>query len=1240
MALSFEESKKLLSQKIAKPMMMAATPASMSVNDNSIMTLAAEDDMELIPAYSEWTKSNKYVWSDQYTDSKASYVDENKNITVDNSQINLTQEENSQFIPFEMPRYYDGFDLMETELSIHYLTSDGYHGESAPINVSYDTATIKFGWLVDGYATHVAGNVKFEIRAIGVNSNGDPYVWKSKTFDKMNVIQSLIDDRVIELDDSWVQELVTRVAENVAEQIAGVQVADQVEAAENAALRAETAATNVQTSLGNYYTKSEVDEAVANVEVDLSGYALKTDIPTLEGFATEDYVKEAVAGVDVTEQLVNYALKSEIPTIPTNVSAFDNDAGYLTEHQSLEAYALKNEIPSLEGLATEDYVNNAVAAVDVSEQLKDYAKSSDVYTKEEVDEVVSNVQVDLSGYYTKTEVDTKNSALSSSIDANTTSISSLNKTVEDINQSLADVDKSPRVTYDATYGNVELDDGTTAEYMFTLWKTEGGVREVQDRFQIMGGGGNTSSVVLSIAYMEGYTTPIVSTVNDSVIVKYKFAGEDSAGDTNLDGIASWKVGNRIVATQDVSTGECEFDLTDYVSIGDNKVVLTITHATGAVATKAWTIKVVDVRLESNFDDTRAYEANSSVNFTFTPYGGVDKTVHFLLDGKEIATKTSSAAAAGLSDSYAIPAQGHGVHLFEIYMTAVINGKTIPSNHIVKDIIWYDASSDSPVIGCVQQEFTARQYEATNIKYTVYDPSTENPKVTLRATYVNSDGEIVEEFKSELVLNSNTPDPWQYKTDVIGTHTLTITCGDTVKTLVATIVEIGINVSPITAGLVFDFNPVGRSNNDENKLWSYGNSCIAMSVSKNFDWVNGGYQIDENGDQCFCIKAGTSAEINYELFGDDAKVNGKQFKLIFKTENVANADTTFLSCVSDTTGNDKVGLEMKAHEATIYAKTGSLPLPYAEDEIIEFEFNITSDSENPSMIMGYEDGVSTRPLVYDATHDLQQHKDHRKTISLGSADCDLYIYRFKVYNTSLSDRDILNNFIADARSAEEMINRYNRNQIYKEGILDPDYLAEVCPQLRIIKIETPYFTSDKDEKIGRVTVENTNEVLTTNVECIYKGGDPVFDNWVATDVVHSGQGTSSNNYGPAGRNLDIIIKRYQDKKTKQYLNENPIITLSDNTQVRKVALTRNSVDVNYFNIKVNIASSENANNALLAKRYNDYNPYIRPIQRSSEEEAAKVKDTMEFQNCVIFVKETHPDVTKHREFNDNNWHKIA
>lgn len=1206
MALSFEESKKLLEQQASTPMMMSASPA--------IMTL--DEPLEQIAAYESWEKpsnaSEYSYYNDEYYDESFSIVDANKNIALSNNQINITQERNSQYIPFKIPRYYDGFDLSRATISIYWVNQYGQGSVTMPVDVYRCTDQIKFAWLVDNDVTSVAGNIQFEIHAEGFNSKGQRYLWKTRPNSGINVLQSLEIQSFIEPDSEWQESFMAQVTALV----------NRAESASNEAVSAASEAVAVAEDLKNglsdevyailsddYYTKSEINEALKNVTVDLSDYA------------THSYVDDAVAAVDVSDQLTSY------------VKIEDLESEYYNKTDTEQAI---NNIVDGKGYATEAYVDQAIASAD----LDSYYKKDETYSKSEVDEKLKNV--DLTGYATEKYVDDKAAVLGASISDNTDSITSINSAITSINQTINEIDKSPRVTYKATYGDVELDDGTTAEYMFTLWKNEGNGDEIQDRFQIMGGSGNSSSVVLRIAYVEGYTTPLVTTVNDSAVVKYVFSGEDSAGDTNLDGVASWKVGNRVVATEDVSTGDCEFDLTDYVTVGDNKVVLTITHATGAVATKAWTVKVVDVRLESGFDDTRTNKANFPVNFTFTPYGSVDKTVHFLLDGEEIATKISLAAAAGLSDVYTIPSQGHGSHLFEVYMTAVINGKTIPSNHIVKDIIWYDENSDVPVIGCVQQEFTARQYETTNIKYTVYDPSTETPSVTLKATYVNEDGETVEEFSSNLVLNSNTPDPWQYKTDVVGDHILTITCGETVKTLVANIVEIGINVSPITAGLVFDFNPVGHSNNDANRLWSYGDGDdqISMVVSDNFDWVNGGYQIDKNGDQCFCIKAGTSAEIDYELFGNDAKANGKQFKLIFKTENVANVDTTFLSCVSNTTGSDHVGIEMKVHEATIYAKTASLPLPYAEEEVIEFEFNITPDSEIPSMVMGYEDGVSTRPLVYDATHDFQQHKDCRKTISLGSEYCDLYIYRFKVYDNSLSDRDILNNFIADARGADEMIARYNRNQIYKEGILDPDYLAQVCPQLRIIKIETPYFTSDKDEKIGRVTVENTNEVLTTNVECIYKGGDPILDNWVATDVVHSGQGTSSNNYGPAGRNLDIIIKRYQDKKTEQYLNENPIFTLSDGSEVSKVSLTRNSVDVNYFNIKTNIASSENANNALLAKRYNDYNPYKRPIVRDTEAEASKVKDTMGFQNCVVFVKETHPDVTKHREFGDNNWHKIA
>ena len=72
---------------------------------------------------------------------------------------------------------------------------------------------------------------------------------------------------------------------------------------------------------------------------------------------------------EVDASLESKANKTEIPTVPTNVSAFTNDAGYLTEHQSLNDYytktevnasletkADKTEIPSLNGYATEQWV--------------------------------------------------------------------------------------------------------------------------------------------------------------------------------------------------------------------------------------------------------------------------------------------------------------------------------------------------------------------------------------------------------------------------------------------------------------------------------------------------------------------------------------------------------------------------------------------------------------------------------------------------------------------------------------------------------------------------------------------------------------------------------------------------------------------------------------------------------------------------------------------------------------------
>jgi hypothetical protein len=822
--------------------------------------------------------------------------------------------------------------------------------------------------------------------------------------------------------------------------------------------------------------------------------------------------------------------------------------------------------------------------------------------------------------YDKSQIDSKVSSLKSDIDTNTTNLSSLSRTVDGIRQDVDSID-TEGYTYYATYGNATLTTGEEAENVFTLYEVKNEKEAVKSQFVIAGGGGGgTTTTTLKVERIT--ESPVVVTTTDKVEIKFNYSSIDGDGES-VDGTYSWKLGSSIIASGALVQGENTFDATEYVNIGTQKLVLTVTDAAGSVVVKSWTVQKVDVRLESSFNDKITYGVNTSVNFTYTPYGAINKTVHFKLDGVEL--NSVSTSSSGTLQSYTLPAQSHGAHLLECYITATINGKNIETDHIFKDIIWYDENSDIPVIGCIYRndyygKVEAKQYNSTSIPFYVFDPKTATPTITRSV-----DGKVV-----ATQTMSGTSDVWVYKSSDVGEHTLTITCRNTTLTIIMNIKELGITIEPITANLAFDFNPTGLSNSDEDRLWQDSNTNVNMIVSDNFDWSNGGYQIDSDGNQYFCIKAGTTATINYNLFERDASIYGSEFKCVFKTTNVKKADATFLTCQADST---VVGLQMNTHEAYLKSSIKSLYIPYSEEDVIEFEFNINAlDKENPdatAVIMSYEDGVGLRPMIYDSTHRLHQYEP--VPITIGSGDCDVHIYRMKAYTTALTDSNILSNFIADARDSDEMIARYNRNQIYDENnALTPESVANACPQLRVIKIECPRFTKDKKDFVKGV-----------NVECIYKGGDPVLDNWKFLNTYLSGQGTTSNEYGYAGRNIDIIA--CADGK-KQIISKIPLDTsyvteliLGDGTKYSdgsgKVSLTRGSVPNNWWNIKVNIASSENANNALLQKRYNDYLPY----KTVAMENDPKCKNSMEFQNCVVFIKETDPDTSKHMEFKDNDWH---
>lgn len=102
--------------------------------------------------------------------------------------------------------------------------------------------------------------------------------------------------------------------------------------------------------------------------------------------------------------------------VPTKVSAFENDAGYLTQHQDISGKADKAHThtlsdvsdyvaPDLEPLATKEYVDEKVANIDIGDIV---VELSNYYTKEETDTAIKEAvdaldipEVDFTGYATE-----------------------------------------------------------------------------------------------------------------------------------------------------------------------------------------------------------------------------------------------------------------------------------------------------------------------------------------------------------------------------------------------------------------------------------------------------------------------------------------------------------------------------------------------------------------------------------------------------------------------------------------------------------------------------------------------------------------------------------------------------------------------------------------------------------------------------------------------------------------------
>lgn len=696
------------------------------------------------------------------------------------------------------------------------------------------------------------------------------------------------------------------------------------------------------------------------------------------------------------------------------------------------------------------------------------------------------------------------------------------------------------------------------------------------------GGSDYGSTVRLINRMSGKNLTING--GDTLTILYSWSSVDS--DTQEEtgsGTASWYINGTRVAAQTVAQGENGLNVTQYLTQGaSNTVRLLIEDAYGNSKSFTWSVTVAVYGLSWNLDDISVH-GTGELAVRLIPTGNGAKTVYLTLDGVEIYTE--QVETTGRTISYTLDPQAlemsHGAHVLEAWLSAVSNGETITTEQLRHTGIFPQENNNNLIVAADVTTLEAKQYATSSIRWMVYDPASETATV-VRAV----DGET-----DAILTADRTVQTWAWRPDSTGEHTLTLTSKDAVATIAANVSSLGYDIREVS-GAVLDLDPTGHTNNEAGAA-NFGykdaeGTNHPLTYSANFDWVNGGFQQDEDGVTAFVIKRGTTVNLDRSLFNDNAKNTGKEIKIIFKAANVRSYDAELMSNVAG-----GIGLTLNAHGAVLHSALDSIDIPYTAEKKrkqkkIELDINIesTASTEN-RFFMAWLEGVPSRMKMYSTSDSWTQASP--TTLRIGSDDCDVWIYRMKMYPTSLTRFEIMDNFIAHCTDPAEMVRRYERNDIFAtNGSVDMNKLAIASPGLRLIRITAERFTTGKKDYVP------------CTVQHIYPAGGSS-DNWTAKGAKFSVQGTSSVDYIRAAANVDIDMS-----EATEWLDEN-------NEVLTGYAMTENSIPVDYFNIKVNVASSENANNAILADEYNLFQPWKSAARRND----VRVRDTVEGHAAALF-----------------------
>ena len=530
---------------------------------------------------------------------------------------------------------------------------------------------------------------------------------------------------------------------------------------------------------------------------------------------------------------------------------------------------------------------------------------------------------------------------------------------------------------------------------------------------------------------------------------------------------------KVIVTEARKHGEMvRFNIDKYLGEGTNTIVIGITGQTSLAATTASvTYQVVNLQLTDEMDISKAYTLSNGaqtmeIPFTVSGYG--TKIVEWYIDGEllpfvknedevvdVIASRTKYITLSNLQQ---------GRHSLQIRAYTIINGEEFYTDTLYRDFMVYTGAGADVIMavavtiphayGVLSPSdpvtiYGMVQYIPYNLRFATYSPS--NASSTEVSIALNG------EVKGVVGSANGNENIFSLMSTSEGSKTLTLTANGMTYTIPVVVDKTTMDLQDITEGLTLDFSAIGKSNNSTDRdEWSFGDytgTFEGFNWNSTSGWVDGRLEIND----------GASFSIDYAPLSNYPTDKGKTIEIEWMTKNVSNDDAV----ICDLRGDNGVGILITATKVSMRSADGVVvETEYKSDENVRvgFVINRSNNATNQRLSFIYANGIVSRAEKWAANDDYTSDKQIRFT---ASSEAEISLKSIRIYDAALTSDQMLNNYILYRDTISEMMDVYDRNDVYEQGTttFSPDKMSSRLPVM-IVTGDIPVLenTSDKDTQI--------------------------------------------------------------------------------------------------------------------------------------------------------------------------------